>query len=300
MGSEYVLNSVFTIWIYVRQTFWRLFPESGMIIRSSSLRAVLLTGIAVLTASCDSGTPSKTRDDIAADSALASDLALANRDTTLVDSIGAYRPPDAAERDTGKSDSSMVTVVPPGPNAKAEPRVEVKPPVVATRPVAAPVKPAVVASTKAVAPAPKKIVAPTSVPAAVTTPAAADANKSLAAEPIRRGASACDSPVPADQRECVRATLAAADGRLNRIYRALITETRRQERVAPGGGDPASVERLRVAQREWLVYRDTECRKRGRKKEGALWARPRVRCLAEFSERRANELADNFSRLTAH
>jgi uncharacterized protein YecT (DUF1311 family) len=88
--------------------------------------------------------------------------------------------------------------------------------------------------------------------------------------------------------------------RLNRIYRALITETRRQEGVRPGGRDPASVERLRVAQRAWLVYRDTECRRRGRGKEGALWARPRVKCLGEFSARRANELADNFSRLTAH
>jgi uncharacterized protein YecT (DUF1311 family) len=87
---------------------------------------------------------------------------------------------------------------------------------------------------------------------------------------------------------------------LNRIYRALITETRRQEHVAPGGSDPASVERLRLGQRAWLVYRDTECRRRGRGKEGALWARPRVKCLGEFSARRANELADNFSRLTAH
>jgi uncharacterized protein YecT (DUF1311 family) len=233
-----------------------------MIIRSSSLRAVLLAGIAVLAASCDSGAPSKTRDDIAADSALASDLALANRDTTLVDSIGAYRPPDAAERDTAKPDAATITVVPPTPVVKAPPPVVVsKPPVVVAKPVAP---------------------------------------KTIAAAPTRTGASACDSPNPADQRECVRAMLAAADGRLNRIYRALITETRRQERVASGGGDPASVERLRVAQREWIVYRDTECRKRGRKKEGALWARPRVKCLAEFSERRANELADNFSRLTSH
>lgn len=88
--------------------------------------------------------------------------------------------------------------------------------------------------------------------------------------------------------------------RLNRIYRALVTEMRRQEGVRNGGPDPASVERLRVSQRSWLVYRDNQCRRRVRAREGALWARPRVKCLSEFSLRRANELADNFSRLTAH
>jgi uncharacterized protein YecT (DUF1311 family) len=274
-----------------------------MIIRSTSLRAVLLTGLAVFSASCDSGTPSKTRDDIAADSALASDLALANRDTTLVDSIGAYRPPDAAERDTSKADSAMITVVPPSPVAKTPAVVAPKPAVVPAKPAIVPARPTVVASAKTVAPAPKKVVAPVPAPApapatAAETPPAAD--NSAAAAPTLSGNAACDSPIPANQRACVRATLAAADGRLNRVYRALITEMRRQERVTPGGGDPASVERLRVAQRAWLVYRDTECRRRGRNKEGALWARPRVKCLAEFSERRANELADNFSRLTAH
>ena len=95
-------------------------------------------------------------------------------------------------------------------------------------------------------------------------------------------------------------TLASTDMRLNRIYRALITEMRRQEKVRPGAKDPPSVERLRVSQLSWAVYRDNECRKRARQRDGALWARPRVKCLGEFSVRRANELADNFSRLTAH
>jgi len=88
--------------------------------------------------------------------------------------------------------------------------------------------------------------------------------------------------------------------RLNRIYRALITEMRIEEGVKSGQKDPPSVDRLRVAQRAWLVERDNEGRRLGRGKEGALWARPRVRCLGEFSIRRANELADNFSKLTAH
>lgn len=233
---------------------------------------------------CDSGAPSKTRDDIAADSALASDLALANRDTLLVDSIGEYRPPDAAERDTagapdlvistpaptnslpGQSKTSTALAAPPTGNKTvgATPTVTVPPPV----------KP------EPVAPAP-------AVPA-------------VASGPTRKGTAACSSSLKADQAECVRAILPSADMRLNRIYRALITEIRRQEGVRNGGADPASVERLRVSQRSWLVYRDNQCRARGRGKEGALWARPRVRCLGQFSIRRANELADNFSRLTAH
>jgi uncharacterized protein YecT (DUF1311 family) len=86
---------------------------------------------------------------------------------------------------------------------------------------------------------------------------------------------------------------------MNRIYRALITEMRLKEKVRAGAKDPASVQRLRVAQRAWLVYRDTECRRRGRRTEGRLWARPRVRCLGQFANRRANELSDDFSRLTA-
>ncbi len=254
-----------------------------MIIGSSLLRVLSVLGVVSFALACDSGSPSKTRDDIAADSALASDLALANRDTMLVDSIGAYHPADAAERDTSK-----ITIMPGKPVAAGAARTnaaQVVPP-----------RPAVVATVRPPAPAaPNPVVAPAARPVAP-----APETPVVAAVPGRRGSAACNSPTPSDQQECVRATLPNVDMRLNRIYRALITETRRQERVANGATDPASVERLRVAQRAWLVYRDTECRKRGRGKEGRLWARPRVQCLGEFSLRRANELADEFSRLTSH
>ncbi len=255
-----------------------------MIIGSSLLRALSVFGAVSFALACDSGAPPKTRDDIAADSALASDLALANRDTMLVDSIGAYHPADEAERDTSK-----ITIMPDKPGSARKGKT----------PVVVPPKPTVIATAQPPAPAVSK---PAVVP--VATPvgaAAAPASPVAAVSPsTRSGAPACGSANPADQQECVRATLPTVDMRLNRIYRALITETRRQERVANGASDPASVERIRVAQRAWLVYRDTECRKRGRGKEGRLWARPRVQCLGEFSQRRANELADNFSRITAH
>ena len=98
----------------------------------------------------------------------------------------------------------------------------------------------------------------------------------------------------------MRTLLASADMRMNRNYRALVTEMRRQEGIKPGQKDPASVDRLRVAQRAWVVNRDTECRRLGKGTEGTLWARPRVKCLSALSTARANELADNFTRVMSH
>lgn len=236
-----------------------------------------LAAMLLLCAACDSGSPAaKTADEIAADSALAADLALANRDTLLIDSIGQFRPVEGTVADTSFASvvgsSSSANAPAPAPTTKTIPAVA-KP-----TPAPAPSRTAVVPPAPAPVAAPKPLAPPTA---------------------PRRTGGVCGSPALADQQACVHATLAAADMRMNRVYRALITEMRREEKIRPGQKDPPSVDRLRVAQRAWLVYRDTECRRRGRGKEGALWARPRVRCLGEFAIRRANELADNFSRLTA-
>lgn len=244
-----------------------------MIICNHCVRAATLAALTLLVIGCDSGGPSRTPDELAADSALAADLALANRDTLLVDSIGEYRPPDAAERDT-LTDTTLVAPTAPATAGDGKPSV--------ARP-----------GTQAPIPA------PTSPPPRANT-AATPTPAPPRAAPRLTGTRACSSPTAENQSECMRAQLAAVDSRVNRIYRALITEIRRQENVRPGAKDPPSVQRLRVSQRAWLVYRDNECRRRGRGKEGALWARPRARCLGEFAGRRANELADNFSRLTAH
>ena len=83
--------------------------------------AIVFVAAAFFTAACDSGAPSRTADEFAADSALAADLALANRDTLLVDSIGAYREADAAERDTAGDIAISV------PDA-ASPQVAASPP----------------------------------------------------------------------------------------------------------------------------------------------------------------------------
>ena len=253
-----------------------------MIIARRNFAAVALTGLAMMMAACDGGSPSRTADEFAADSALAADLALANRDTLLVDSIGAYRPPEGAvavPEDIGSGTAETTAdfsdaVSPPGssgiPNRPAEEPVTADP---------APSEPA---------PAAAPVAAPSSPPSAPPTSAAR-----------LSGTRACTSASLQNQNECLKTLLPGVDARLNRIYRALITEMRRQEGVRPNGRDPVSVQRLRVAQRSWLVYRDNECRKRGRGREGTRWARPRVRCLGQFANRRANELADDFSKLTA-
>lgn len=227
-------------------------------------RIVAVFGLMFFFSGCGGDDSKKrARDDTAADSALAADLALANRDTLMIDSMGSLPPSDTSAADSVLAGS-----------------LEGK-----SRPVPAP------------APAPPTVVVPAPLPPPVRpapTPATSPPS------PPRRAGNPCNSPAQADQEACVRTTLAAADMRMNRIYRSLIVEMRRQEGVTAGQGDPASVQRLRVAQRAWLVYRDTECRRRGKGKEGRLWAAPRVACLGEFSAQRANELADNFSRLTAH
>lgn len=237
-----------------------------MPIRRISATTVVL--VAFLASACDGGSRSSTADEFAADSALAADLAMANRDTLVVDSIGAYREP----ADMEAPDDSL-----PGPAAGESP---------ATAPVPAPAPPPAPARTPVPSPAPARSDAPPSPPAT---------KKAVRVS----GTAACNATGLENQNECVRALLPPADARMNRIYRALITEMRSKEGVASGAKDPASVQRLRVAQRAWLVYRDTECRRRGRGKEGARWARPRVRCLGEFANLRANELSDDFSRLTA-
>ena len=220
--------------------------------------------LALTLTACDGGARSRTPDEFAADSALAADLALANRDTLLVDSIGAYREP----MDMDAPEDSAVTADPAPASPPAA--VAVTPPSPAPAPAPVP------------APAPAR---------EVETP-----KKSVAK---LTGTRACNATGLENQSECLRVLLPAADARMNRIYRALITEMRLKEGVRGGAKDPASVQRLRVAQRAWLVSRDTQCRRRGKGKEGAKWARPRVRCLGEFANRRANELSDDFVRLTA-
>ena len=107
----------------------------------------------------------------------------------------------------------------------------------------------------------------------------------------------CASPAATDQRACLFAHIAENDEELNRTYRELVDEMRRQAGAARGAPDPAVVRRLRGEQRSWLDRRDAECRQRGRGQEGPLWAPVRARCFAEFSDQRAAELARRLAAL---
>jgi uncharacterized protein YecT (DUF1311 family) len=102
----------------------------------------------------------------------------------------------------------------------------------------------------------------------------------------------CGSPTMADQRRCLMLRLARADDALDRTYQALIAVLKREAGTPPGGEEPATVKQLRAEQRAWLVYRDTECRRRRPgNREGPLWAPVRAQCLGEFSGDREAELA---------
>jgi uncharacterized protein YecT (DUF1311 family) len=109
----------------------------------------------------------------------------------------------------------------------------------------------------------------------------------------------CSSPVGAHQRACLFAALDDADADLNRVYRSVIAELRRQSGARAGQGDPEPVRRLREEQRQWLLTRDAQCRERNLGREGPLWAPVRVRCLGEISGQRTRELTNMLARLRA-
>jgi uncharacterized protein YecT (DUF1311 family) len=102
----------------------------------------------------------------------------------------------------------------------------------------------------------------------------------------------CASPASEDQQRCLAGYLAKSDLTLDRYYQALILRLKSEAGTKAGAPDPPTVRRLRDAQRKWLVYRDDECRKRTRPREGPLWAPVRAKCLAEYSSLRARELDD--------
>jgi serine/threonine protein kinase/uncharacterized protein YecT (DUF1311 family) len=132
--------------------------------------------------------------------------------------------------------------------------------------------------------------APTAVAPDTGRPAPTSADRSAAAAP-------CNSPALADQRACLAAHVARSDARLNEVYNEVIAAMRRRANSAPGDPDPPEVQRLRAVQRRWVARRDAECRRRGRGREGPLWATPRARCLEEFSADRAGQLSATLGRL---
>jgi uncharacterized protein YecT (DUF1311 family) len=109
----------------------------------------------------------------------------------------------------------------------------------------------------------------------------------------------CASPAPEDQKRCLDGYLAKSDAQLNKSYQALITQLKSESGKRSGTTEPATVQRLRTTQRNWVAYRDDECRKRTAASEGALWAPVRARCLEEYSAMREREFDDALAKRKA-
>jgi uncharacterized protein YecT (DUF1311 family) len=109
----------------------------------------------------------------------------------------------------------------------------------------------------------------------------------------------CASPALEDQRRCLLGYLARSDVQLDRSYQMLIDRLKTEAGSRDGAAEPPAVQRLRTAQRAWLVYRDDECRKRTIDSEGPLWAPVRAKCLAEYSALRTRELGDALAKRPA-
>ena len=105
----------------------------------------------------------------------------------------------------------------------------------------------------------------------------------------------CASPAADDQHRCLTGYMARADMQLDRSYQALITRLKVESGTRAGAADPPVVQRLRTTQRNWLAYRDEECRQRMAASEGPLWAPVRAKCLAAYSALREKELSDALS-----
>jgi uncharacterized protein YecT (DUF1311 family) len=257
-------------------------------------------GFALLLAACRGGGAERSpREVLASDSSLAADLKQASdtsayseaADIAMADTGGTL-PPDA-----GALPPAVTMRVPdssrPAPITTPVPR--------SAPPASTPARAAATRTPTRAAPPPVPRTAVRRSPPLTGQPPVdahvADASYGGAAAAAGTLAEACASPANPDQRRCLMGYLARSDVQLDHNYQTLIAALREQAGTPPGAREPETVHQLRVAQRAWLVYRDTECRRRNRGQEGPLWAPVRARCLGEFSGRRAAELADATRRL---
>jgi uncharacterized protein YecT (DUF1311 family) len=97
----------------------------------------------------------------------------------------------------------------------------------------------------------------------------------------------CSSPDAADQRACLRSSLAQGDNDVNYTYNRVIAALRKQANVSDDSPDPPSVEHVRLSQRRWLELRDATCHLVG---TTVRYARPRALCYNGQSARRLEEL----------
>jgi uncharacterized protein YecT (DUF1311 family) len=229
--------------------------------------SIVIATAAFQLVSCDDGTRDESELGRSRDSSLANDLRVATSD-------GA-RPAGASAADG--TDGRASTSVPPMVESRgAQPSVAQS-----SSPQTASAQSARVISND---PATTVIESPGSIGATGTEP-----GNGVSAEGY--AGPSCASPALPDQRRCLLSYLAQSDVTLDHNYQALITALKREAGTQPGGREPPTVLRLRTAQRNWLVYRDDECRRRNAGTEGPLWAPTRAKCLSEYSDQRSQELA---------
>ena len=82
-------------------------------------------------------------------------------------------------------------------------------------------------------------------------------------------------------------TIVRNDADLNQTYQELLAQSMKS-------GGSGLQDRFRQSQREWINTRDSDCQGAG---DGALWARARARCLADYSAKRTAELQRSLNSL---
>jgi uncharacterized protein YecT (DUF1311 family) len=273
-----------------------------------SLRTTLAIA-AILTAACADGVKEESPGEVLArDSALASDLKQSDTSAfaEAADVAMAFDPdsamppiqtsttpvsaPAAASRPIGSAAASAPSPVPMRVDGSASARPTPAPaPQPARDPTPAGARMRPIPATIHADPIPPRL--PARPPTPNSSALAILEKVPGAALPPAGSEATCASPASADQRRCLMLHLSRSDIALDRTYQALIADLKREAGTPRGAKEPESVEQLRSAQRAWLVYRDTECRRRNRGREGPLWAPVRAQCLGEFSGQRTEELA---------
>jgi uncharacterized protein YecT (DUF1311 family) len=105
----------------------------------------------------------------------------------------------------------------------------------------------------------------------------------------------CASSTPADQSSCLSLSERRAGARLSSLQRSITTAVRRQQRVPARAADPPYVSELAQAQKKWISWRDSECRRRTNNAASRL--RARASCVTELTDARVAELNRILSQL---
>jgi len=105
------------------------------------------------------------------------------------------------------------------------------------------------------------------------------------AAPARADDADCKNPMnQSEMNICSLQDYEAADAKLNAAYRGLMKKL---------GDDSAAQDKLKIAQRAWIAFRDSECDFEGHSAEGGSMQPMLVNgCMARLTEQRTKDLAD--------